>query len=167
MKEQLRKRIPNFDDYDVVYGSFFKGPRSNRTITKNGFVEFASEDVCSIVFQVLKGANVREFSANGGNIKIRAALTQINRKRNWALRRAEDLLKSSPLIQGNEVKIDFATRVVKVGNTNAFVQSKFEVTGAFAEAYPPPVMEMCGIRVRIMDGVVDVDLDLLSHKARE
>ena len=62
--------------------------------------------------------------------------TKLNGKRNFSLRKAEELLKSHPQASGLNVKINWKTseagvRNVEVNNATAFIQKKAEVGGTF------------------------------------
>ena len=58
---------------------------------------------------------------------MKPATSQVNQHRNWALRRASDLIKArSP---NANVRIDFKARVISVDSSNAFEQGKADLTG--------------------------------------
>ena len=70
-----------------------------------------------------------ELEVHGQKLKVKAALTQTNKERNWALRKAEELLKGAA--SQKAVKLEWAERLVKVDGVPAFVQDKVELRGCF------------------------------------
>ena len=61
------------------------------------------------------------------------ALTAINMSRNWALRKAGELVKAAST--GSEVKIDMKLRTVKIGDEICFKQEACETKGKFIDAW--------------------------------
>ena len=72
---------------------------------------------------------------SGVNIKIKRAMTKINSKRNWALRRASELITQAPESRGHSVKIEWKDRTVTVNSTAAFIQAKDDLIGNFCAPY--------------------------------
>ena len=64
-----------------------------------------------------------------GVLTLKAAKTKINLERDWALRKAEELIKAAS--KSGTVKLDFKTRVVTVDGTEAFAQSSDDLGGTF------------------------------------
>ena len=62
-------------------------------------------------------------------MRVKAALTATNKQRNWALRKAEELLKAAE----PEAKVELAwpERAVKVNGEKAFSQDKTDTRGSF------------------------------------
>ena len=68
-------------------------------------------------------------------LTCKAARTKISNQRNHSLRKAEEVLKASPLTSGKVVKIEWKDRKVTVGGADAFVQDKGETRGQFCAAF--------------------------------
>ena len=97
-------------------------------MTRASFVEFATAEEAQ---DFLKAAPSTTSFKNPNDLKIKPALTKINSRKNWALRRAEELIKQSPAAQEQSVRIDWKSRSVTVNNTPAFVQMKDDLIGSF------------------------------------
>ena len=68
------------------------------------------------------------------------ARTEVNNKRNYSLRRAEELIKQHANLNGAEVKIAWKTEVlgvrhVIVGSVPAFIQHKADLCGLFVAPF--------------------------------
>ena len=114
-------------------GHFYTGPYSNRKLSAASYVEFSSPDAAREALDAMKDS---EFKTNGGTIKIKAARSKLNSKRNFSLRKAEELIKSDAQANGKEVKICWKTsepgiRSITVDNIEAFRQGKGELGGHF------------------------------------
>ena len=122
----------------VDTGSFYSGPYKDRKITKAAFVEFVSSDAAKAVMDKLK--NILLKTAGDTTIPTKPARTKINGKRNFSLRRAEELIKADPQASGKEVKINWndsesGVRTVSVDNSTAFTQSKSDLVGKFSAPF--------------------------------
>ena len=114
-------------------GNFYKGPYNNRTLTPASFAEFISTDSTQEAMKILKTA---ELNVGGKSIQMKMARTDVNSKRNYSLRKAEELLKGHSSAAGQEIKINWKTdepgiRNVKVGQNIAFAESKTDLKGTF------------------------------------
>ena len=89
----------------IVYERFFKGPEWKREATNNCFMQFPTRDACRLFLNQVKeaGGKAEKLTAahlsfanildKDKSVVIKPAQTQINGKRNWALRTAEKMLK--------------------------------------------------------------------------
>lgn len=112
-------------------GNFYSGPRSNRKLTSAAYVELPNTKIAEDMLKALKDSP--HLQLDGYSLKARAALTLINKKRNWALREAEKLAKNLP--EGNNAKIIWNERKVKSGDIVIFGQEKYDLTGTFYGAF--------------------------------
>ena len=74
--------------------------------------------------------------ADGATIQVKPARSKLNGKRNYSIRRAEELIKDHDQAKDQEVKIEWKTttagvRQVQVNGKIAFEQDKHEVGGTF------------------------------------
>ena len=113
--------------------NFYAGPRNNRKLSSAGFIEFRTEDAAKLFLDALPDRSVD--LACGGKVKAKFALTDFNKQRNWALRKAEELIKAEPAATNKRVAIDFSARVVKVDSSTAFEQGRDESRGTFMGAF--------------------------------
>ena len=93
-----------------------------------GFAEFPSQKLATDFLSRIGQSS--SFRASGGdNVRVKAATSQVNQHRNWALRRASDLVKSR--VPTANVRIDFKARNVSVDSAIAFEQGRGDLTGTF------------------------------------
>lgn len=115
----------------VSLGHFYQGPKNNRQMSKASYVEFANADIAKKFLDTAKGSN--NLNVDGVALKAKAALSAINRKRNWALREAANQAKLHKGISSAE--IFWKDRVVKYGSDVIFSQSQYDLTGTFHGVY--------------------------------
>ena len=118
-------------------GNFYSGPYDNKKITKVGYAEFASTDAAQDALAQLKD---RWFNAGGAVITVKPALTKLNGARNYALRKAEELIKQDAKTGSKPKKINYKTsesgvRNITVGGDVAFVQTKADTSGTCQPPY--------------------------------
>ena len=128
--ESFIASMPNFKH--TACGTFFSGPRNNRVPSKVSFLEFATEDEA---MKLLKEAPSTIRTDNGVELKLKPALTKINSKRNWALRRASELIQDTSEARLRSVKINWKDRTVTLDGTAVFLQNKEDLYGSFADPF--------------------------------
>eukprot|EP00959_Pyramimonas_sp_CCMP1952_P083448 1744393-Pyramimonas_sp.AAC.1 len=69
--------------------------------------------------------------SSGENVKINMAVTKINLSRNWALRKAEELIKADRRTGSQSVKADWKNRTITVNGNLVFEQSAGDLKGCF------------------------------------
>ena len=113
-------------------GDVFKGAGNKREITDKSYVEYCSIDDAR---EALKSLKDKPFSTGSKTILIKAALSKINLTRNWALRKAKevvtDFAKGSTEHKNAEVEIIWKERCVKIGTEKLFIQLRDELKGSF------------------------------------
>ena len=77
-----------------------------------GFLEFRTEDASRSFLDRVPNKSAQ--LTDGTRVKLKRALTEFNKQRNWALRKAEELIKAEPATKDKQVTIDFVSRAVKV-----------------------------------------------------
>ena len=114
----------NFPSFRVVTSEMnFRGPRSNREMTKSGFIEVATNDSRRLILQSIKDKNI-ECKLGNTVIRVRAAKSQADMRRDWVLRKACDEVKHLSGIDASKVAIAWPERAVKVGDATVFKQGK-------------------------------------------
>ena len=99
--------------------------------TVNGFVEVSDRKVVRGISKAVKDSG---FKVQGHHeVTIKPALTEVDRNRNWALREAEKLIRSSPKLGNGSMKVERADkRGIYVDGLPAFTQKeRFARGGAF------------------------------------
>ena len=75
----------------------------------------------------MKEAGSGQFTIQG--ITVKPALSKINRQRNYAIRKAEEMIKERA--PGEEVKADLKQRIVTLEGSTVFEQTSSELGGTF------------------------------------
>ena len=133
-KITVAMRSKHADAHFTSVGNFYSGPPHDQKLTKVSFVEFAVSH--SMRFFLSKFGDDRKFILEDHTaLSCKAARTKINNQRNHSLRKAEELLKASPLNVGKIAKIEWKDRKVIVGGADAFLQDKGETRGHFCAAF--------------------------------
>ena len=116
----------------------WSGPPGQRKMTGVSVIEFPSRDLKEAVLKKTISETRDLFVKNnsGDKVSVGRAKTEWQRKRNGALRKAEDVLKKDSRAQGQAVVLEFdlekdKSRSVKVGGKVAFRQTSGEMTGMF------------------------------------
>ena len=125
---QLMSRFPQFSSYS--FGNFYQGPKNNRKMSKASYVELPNADIAKQFLEACKNGNL---NIDGVSLKAKAALTSINRKRNWALREAANQAKLHKGI--SSPSICFKDRIVRNGTDIIFSQEQYDITGSFHGSY--------------------------------
>ena len=121
----------------VTYVNQYRGPYNERKLGVVSFVEFGDQDTVKEFVKTVEDSNV-QVTAGGKNLLVKAARTQKASSRNWALRKAEEMLRNNS--DGADVKVEWKERVVKVGEDVAFKQEKDNLgtfKGTFASLVLP------------------------------
>ena len=116
----------------VSFDNVYKGPYNDRKLTKVAYAEFASSDSRREALNSISG---KSLSVQGQTISIKNARTKVNGQRNYALRKAKELLKASDVNTGKTVEIKWAERCVSVNDVAAFSQAKTDISGSFLPPY--------------------------------
>ena len=107
----------------------------NGNITKNSYAQVGDKKVCRKISKHVKDKGLK--LEHCGGVKVKPALTEIDRHRNWALYTAEDLVKKSPKSSGKLVGTKHAEgRGVYVDKVLVFEQpGRFSRGGVFKGEY--------------------------------
>ena len=121
----------------VVSGNFYSGPYSDRKLSRASYAEFGSPEEACEAFNSMKDADLK---SQGSSITIKMARSKLNGRRNFSIRKAEELVKAHLAAQGKEIKIVWKTdepgqRHVTVGGDIAFTQGKHDVRGFFSAPF--------------------------------
>ena len=93
MEAFLDNSFPEFKP--VTYVNQYKGPYNNRKLGTVSFVEFGDKDTAKDFVQAVESSGL-QVQAGGKMLVVKKARTQQASSRNWALRKAEELLKAAP-----------------------------------------------------------------------
>ena len=130
LEKLVKEKLPDFRP--VTYSNEYKGPYTNRRLGKAVYVHLATEDEAR---NLVKAAKDREVAPEVGGSKLRLvpAKTARFKQRDWALSKAEELLKESA--EGRAVEVQKKERTVKVGGVVAFKQEKDDAKGNFVGSF--------------------------------
>ena len=130
----------HFADFRPIAINLF--PDKTGKPSLNGFVEVCAPSQIRIILEAVKDRSLK-LSVHAG-VKIKGALTDIDRARNWALATAEEQIQSCPNAHGKVVKIEkgrgkgekAVIRGVYVNDALAYSQSeRFSKTGFVVGKY--------------------------------
>ena len=124
--------MTNFADItkSFVASNFDSGPRNNRKLTSAGYVEVGNSNVA--LQALLKSMNsASSLTVDSIDFKAKAALTPINKKINWSIRKAEELIKAEANFR--DAKIIWKDQTIVSANCDvpSFTQEKFDLVGSF------------------------------------
>ena len=130
MKDHVMTKIPNCRYVGIDH--FFKGPRNAKVLSKASFVEFCTEEAARAALQTIGGKNTKfTYSDNVSPIVVKPAISEINMKRNWSLKKATELI-TTKCGKGVDVKANFGNeRNIIVRGEVAFEQHSTDLAGQF------------------------------------
>ena len=105
-------------------GHEYEGKPGERVMKNVSYVEFASTDAAK---SFMKEAGSGQFPIQG--ITVKPAMSKINRQRNYAIQKAEEMIKERA--PGKEVKADLKQRIVTLEGSTVFEQTSSELGGTF------------------------------------
>ena len=90
----------------------------------HGFVECCSPQQTRMILESIKTQNMRLRGHDG--VKIKPALTDMNKNCNWAIFAAEEMIKANPQAQGQNVTVKKGGkgRSVYINDSAAFTQAE-------------------------------------------
>ena len=136
--------IPRLDNLGVVASRLdhiYKGPKGDRSLSDMCVMEFVSNAERE---QVLKKFDKRDKSQDQvvGKLEVDRAKSQLQLKRNAALRDVEKTLKNDPRTKGKSIAIVWKktdpkdkNREVTVDGKSVFKQTNEDMTGNFLHAF--------------------------------
>ena len=127
--ETLLSKFSSFKACD--YGTFYSGPRNNRSRTWNCYSEFPTTNIAKAF---LEAAKSHVMTIGGQNIRIKKANTKIILQRNWAMKKAIELIQQSGVPGAATAKMDWQERTIKIKDDIVFKQEKLELKGSFLGA---------------------------------
>ena len=116
----------------LVIGNVFRGPYNNRTLSQVSYAEFADNDAASVFIEAVK-AKPATLSSGGSSVQIKLVISKLNLARNYALKKATEMIKADAAYAG--ATVETKGRTVMVGDAEAFVQDKSEPGGRFVGSY--------------------------------
>ena len=125
-------------DFNIPYSfvdHIYTGPRDNRKLSVVSLVEFPTIKAAENALSKLGGKNKELPISDKVTVVLKPAISKINLRRNSSLRKAHDLIKSSPQSHHKEVKLEFKERQVTVNGQPAFTQSNSQLKGTFLEPF--------------------------------
>ncbi len=142
---QKRNRIlrefaaQHFGEITIAHAeTIMNGPWKGRKPTSTAVVEFFSRDARDAALAIAKSKKVLDGPTDLG-LTIDRARTKVQRSRNWALRKAEELAKVEAHRRGisgaARIAWEMPVRRVYIGDELAFAQKATELRGIFVDAF--------------------------------
>ena len=113
-----------------TFENVYSGPRGERKLSRVALADFGTEDKARSFTKATK-----EVKAGALTLTVAPPRTELNTKRNVALRKAEELVKASPHAQNKTVKLKWEARSVTVNEDTVFTQNRTETGGTFKGAF--------------------------------
>ena len=130
VEELVKQKLTEFRP--VTFSNEYKGPYTNRFLGKAAYVHLATEDEARNLVKAVKDRGVT-CEVGGKQLRFVPAKTARFKQRDWALSKAEELLKASAA--STRVELVRKERVVKVDDVVAFKQEKEDARGSFAGSF--------------------------------
>jgi hypothetical protein len=116
----------------------FSGPRNMRQLTDTSMLQFHSRDSRDLAMKQSDKKKVMNGTTTL-NLKVAFARTKSQKSRNWALRKATELinvdLSKRNSVEEVSIQWEMPTRKILVGTTVAFEQGKLDLRGNFCGQY--------------------------------
>ena len=129
--QTMEEFMGNFPDFRAAsYWNKYDGPNSDKKLSNIGFVQFADKDSAQAFIKAVKAANKSEFTIGDQKVRVKNALTRLQRSRDWALRTATELIKAKTSGKVETIR-NGGERGVKVDGAFAFEQAQGEARGSF------------------------------------
>ena len=103
----------------------YRGKAGERTIKKVSYVEFASQDAAK---KFSNEADATKFPIK--DIMVKPALSKINRQRNYAVQKAEEIIKAK--FPNKDAQFDRKDRTLSIDGAAVFKQVPNELGGTFS-----------------------------------
>ena len=116
----------------LTYSNEYKRPYSDRKLGKAAYINFASEDEARHLVKAVKESGL-ELKVQERKLKVVQAKTARSKQRDWALRKAEELLKTAR--PQAKVEVVWKERQVTVDTKAAFTQEKEDFRGSFSGSF--------------------------------
>ena len=117
----------------LSFSNEYKGPYSNRTLGKAVCVNFSISDEVREFLKSFK-ASEQELVVKGATLRVVQARTKLRKSRNWALRKAFELLKEAAGDSAT-TELKWEGREVTVNGAVAFKQLPGEPKGTFQNSF--------------------------------
>ena len=119
----------------------FSGPVNNQIATQISFVEFPFENIRDKVLAEINDVKKLELKdSSGAKVRFDRLKSQRQLTRNWALKRAKELIDQHPDGKGKHVELKWridgsSDRRILVDSVAAFTQSNADLLGSFASPF--------------------------------
>ena len=117
----------------LSFSNEYKGPYSNRTLGQAAYANFTTADEVREFLASFKDSG-QELEVKGTKLKVVQARTKLRKSRNWALKKAVELLKAAAG-EGANTELNWEGREVTVNSVVAFKQAPGEPKGSFQNSF--------------------------------
>ncbi len=129
MEEFMAK---HFKDIRVRFtdDSVTEGPAGKSSVTTNGFVEVGSSHMVTKIITKVKEDKLK--LEGFPDVVIKRGISELDRRRNWALKKAAELIRADPAASKGKIETKDKDRAVSVNGTVAYSQKqRYDPDGQF------------------------------------
>ena len=142
MDKLMKEKFPTFRVVD--FGHEYIGPYNNKKLSSVSWAEFSDNDAAKSFVKKTETDHV-ELQVEGVSMKIKLRRTKLQKKRNYCLHKAAELLKKSGS-SGDDVKIEWKieaskTRKVLFNGKTGFEQLQHDSMGTFTAPFTNLVID--------------------------
>ena len=107
-----------------------EGPPGKSKITQNGFVEVGSSHYVTVVMNKVKQDNLKLDNLPG--VVITRGISDLDRRRNWALHKAGELIRADPAAASGNIETNKKERTISANGVTAYSQKeRYDPDGTF------------------------------------
>ena len=115
--------------------TIMKGPYNDRKATKVSYIEFPSRHDVDVVLRGIESKGLSLTDSSGTPLRFARAKTHVQLPRNYALKKAKDLVEKHAAAKNKAVSINWKNRAVEVDGKDVFTQDKNDTAGKFMQPF--------------------------------
>ena len=109
--------------------TILKGPYNHRKATKVSYIEFSSRHDANVVLRGIESKGRSLTDSSGTPLRFARAKTHLQLSRNYALKKAKDLVEKHAASENKVVSMNWKNRAVEVDGKDVFTQEKNDMAG--------------------------------------
>ena len=118
--------------------TIMKGPYNNRKAAKVSYIEFPCHHNADVVLRGIESKGLSLADSSGTPLRFARARTHLQLSRNYALKKAKDLVEKHAAAKNKTAPINWKNRAVEVDGKDVFTQEKHDMAGKFMQ----PLMDI-------------------------
>ena len=115
--------------------TIMKGPYNDRKATKVSYIEPPSRYDADVVLRSIESKGLSLADSSGTPLRFARAKTHLQLSRNYALKKAKDLLEKHAAAKNKTASINWKNRAVEVDGKDVLTQGKRDVAGKFMQLF--------------------------------